>query len=125
MTNHDAALETDLSVAASFRLADVFPNVERILRQETSADGEFMHHDELVARLLEDAACQDLIASASQANGKSTGWNASNMLAWFSHWYTRREKVDPGSFERRKLGGRWAYRSTASIAQVKADGEAA
>ena len=125
MSNEEQSLETPPPGAPSFRLDDVFPNIERIIREETSAEGDFIPHGDLAADLLSDWLCRALIDSASQTNGKTAEWNASNMLAWFSHWYTRGQKVNAETIKRQKIAGTWAYRSTSSTFQMKPDADAA
>ena len=124
MSNEEQSVESPPLDAPSFRLNDVFPNIERIIREETSADGDFIPHGDLAAGFLGDALCRVLIDSASRINGQTSEWNASNMLAFFSHWYTRGKKVNAETIERQKIAGTWAYRSTSSTLQMKPDADA-
>ncbi len=124
MASDDQSLEAPPQGAPSFRLHDVFPIIERIIREETHAEGDFISHGDLTARLVSDALGRVLIASASHTQGKPPERIASNMLAFFSHWYTRGEKVHAETMDRKKMAGTYAYRSQASALQVKPDVDA-
>ncbi len=96
--------------SGTFKQADVFPVIYRLITDRTSKGGAFLTHAELVKALLAD---KEGLAGITPIHNKlgPTG-TASNMVAWFSQRYTMAENQYQLLLERVKMEGTWAYRST-------------
>jgi hypothetical protein len=99
-------------MARGFSHDEVFPIVARLISDLYGTKNDFVTHDELVDALLKDAVGIRLIERACEADGgaKSKGWWASNMVQWFSQRITEEKSDYRMQFERKSIGGAWAYR---------------
>jgi len=100
----------------SWEHADVFPVVARIIAEACASTHDFVTHDQIAVRLLDDAEGAAIIANArAQLDEPQTAeWTAHNMVAWFSQRITVGESDWADQFERQKTDGKWAYRPKAS-----------
>ena len=96
----------------SFSQEEVLPIIARLIRKLAGDPPEYVPHDSLVAALLGDAAGRRHIDRARELQGDDRRREviAANMVAWFSQRITVRTSPYAADFERKKLGGAWAYR---------------
>jgi hypothetical protein len=94
---------------------DVFPVIERLIREQFQKTRDYVSHAELTAALLSDEMGRKLIAIAKlRGNDWSDQDWANNMIAWFSQRITRGNTDYTGLFTRAKIKGRWAYKPLAA-----------
>jgi hypothetical protein len=96
----------------SWKQADVFPIIARIIEQACGEQQRFITAQEVAARLLQDTEARNLVEAAreQQEEKQSLGWLASNMVSWFSQRITVGESDWARAFERTKIDGLWAYK---------------
>src|SRR4051794_27198455 len=96
----------------SWKHADVFPIIARIIEQAYRDHQRFIIAREIAARLLEDPAGRNRVEAAheQQEEKQSLEWLASNMVSWFSQRITVGETDWARAFERTKIDGLWAYK---------------
>lgn len=96
----------------SFSRAELLPIIARLIRELTGDPPAFVSHDKLTAALLADAAGRRHIDRARELQGDDRRREviAANMIAWFSQHIALRDSPYAADFERKKLGGAWAYR---------------
>ena len=96
----------------SWKHADIFPIIARVIEQEYREGLRFVTAQEIAVRLLQDREGRHLVQTASdqQKNKRPVEWMAGNMVSWFSQRITVGESHWAGMFEREKIDGRWAYR---------------
>jgi hypothetical protein len=96
----------------SWRQADVFPVIARLIEVAYRERGKFITALEIAGRLLEDPEGRNLVEAARQQQHgeQSLEWLASNMISWFSQRITVGESEWAAAFERTKIDGYWAYR---------------
>lgn len=99
----------------SWKHADVFPIIARIIEGAYREHPRFITAQEIAARLLQDAESRSLIAAAheQQEDKQSLEWLASNMVSWFSQRITVGESDWARRFERTRIDGLWAYKPVA------------
>jgi len=99
----------------SWKHADVFPIIARIIEQAYHDHQRFITAQEIAARLLEDTAGRNLVEAAheQQEEKQSLEWLASNMVSWFSQRITVGESDWTREFERTKIDGLWAHKPVA------------
>lgn len=100
----------------SWKQADLFPVIARIIEQAYREHQWFITAQEIAARLLEDDAGRNPIQAAheQQEEKQSLEWLASNMVSWFSQRITVGESDWSRAFERIKIDGLWAYKPCAT-----------
>ena len=100
----------------SWKHADVFPIIARIIEGANRELQRFITADEIATQLLKDAEARNLLQAARrrQEGKQSLAWVASNMVAWFSQRITVGESKWKRAFERKKIDGQWAYKPVAS-----------
>lgn len=90
--------------------------LERV-RMETRLLAEsldYAHHDEIENALLEHTAGhQEVLAALKRCPGHSEEWMASNMIQWWSQKFPERTNEWARDFDRKEIGGGWAYRPRA------------
>lgn len=98
----------------SWKQADVFPVIARVIEQAYREHQRFITAQEIAARLLHDTEGQNLVEAAreQQQDKQSLEWLASNMVSWFSQRITVGESDWARAFERTKIDGLWAYKLT-------------
>jgi hypothetical protein len=96
----------------SWKHADVFPIIARIIEQTYREQLRFITAPEIAMQLLQDTAGRNLVEAAheQQEEKQSLEWLASNMVSWFSQRITVGESDWARAFERTKIDGLWAYR---------------
>ena len=96
----------------SWKQADVFPIIARIIEQAYREHQRFITAQEIAARLFQDSEGRHLaeIAREQQEEKQSLEWLASNMVSWFSQRITVGESDWARAFERTKIDGLWAYK---------------
>jgi hypothetical protein len=96
----------------SWKQADVFPIIARVIEQAYSERRRFISSAEIAARLLQDSEGRNFVVAAreQQADEPSLEWLATNTVSWFSQRITVGESDWAGAFERTKIDGLWAYR---------------
>src|SRR5947209_19058053 len=96
----------------SWKHADVFPVIARIIEQAYQEQQRFITAQEVAARLLQDTAGRNLVEAAreQQEEKQSLEWLASNMVSWFSQRITIGESDWARAIERTKMDGLWAYK---------------
>lgn len=93
----------------TWRHADVFPVVARLIDVAHRESGQFVTASELARRLLQDSEGR-LLVEESHCSDNSLEWIANNMVAWFSQRITIGDSDWASAFERIKMDGCWAYR---------------
>jgi len=103
----------------SWKQADVFPIIVRLIEQAYREKPEFVTTDEIATRLLQDSEGRHLVELAWEHHHKkqSLDWHARNMISWFSQRITVGESQWAKAFERTKIDGRWAYKPGNSSSQ--------
>lgn len=96
----------------SWKQADVFPIIARIIGQAYAEHQRFITAQEIAVRLLQDPEGRNLVEAAreQQQEQQSLEWLASNMVSWFSQRITVGESDWARQFERTKIEGLWAYK---------------
>ena len=91
---------------------ETMPLIARLIGDLAGDPPKHVTHDALVAALLLDRAGGRLIARARELQGDDRQPHAiaANMVAWFSQRITVRDSPFARDFERKKIGGAWAYR---------------
>jgi phage I-like protein len=109
-------LERNTTMEPSWKQADVFPMIARIIEQTYGERQRLITGQEIAARLLQDTAGRNLVQAAhEQQDAKQTlEWLASNMVSWFSQRITVGESEWARAFERTKIDGLWAYKPSTS-----------
>jgi hypothetical protein len=99
----------------SWKQADVFPIIVRMIEEAYRETPQFVTTDEIANRLLKDAEGRHLVEAAleQQKQKQSIEWHARNMISWFSQRITVGESNWANAFERTKINGRWAYKPMA------------
>lgn len=99
----------------SWKQADVFPVIARVIEQASGEQRRFISSPEIAAKLLLDNEGRNLVESAreQQPEKQSLEWLASNMVSWFSQRITVGESDWARAFERTKIDGLWAYKPVA------------
>lgn len=74
----------------SWKHADVFPIIARIIEQAYREHQRFVTAQEIAERLLQDTEGRNLVEAAheQQEDKQSLEWLASNMVSWFSQRIT-------------------------------------
>jgi len=100
----------------SWKQADVFPIIARIIEQAYREQQRFVTAQEIAARLLQDSPGRNLVEAAreQQRDQQSLEWLASNMVSWFSQRITVGESDWARAFERTKIEGLWSYKPVAT-----------
>lgn len=103
----------------SWKHADVFPIIARIIEEAYRELQRFVKAQEIAARLLQDTEARNLIEAArdQQEEKQSLEWLASNMVSWFSQRITVGESDWARGCERTKIDGLWAYKPVAAASQ--------
>jgi hypothetical protein len=98
----------------SWKHADVFPIIAHIIEQASRENDRFVTAQEIAALLLLDTEGRNLVQAAHEQHDENQPleWLASNMVSWFSQRITIGESDWAPAFERKKIDGLWAYRST-------------
>ncbi len=96
----------------SWKHADVFPIIARIIEQAHREHQGFIKAREIADRLLQDPEGRNLVEAAreQQQEQQSLEWLASNMVSWFSQSITVGRSDWARVFERSRIGGLWAYK---------------
>ena len=96
----------------SWKQAEVFPIIARIIEEAYRELQQFVPSQEIAARLLQDTEARNLVEAAreQQEEKQSLEWLASNMVSWFSQRITMGESDWARAFERTKIDGLWAYK---------------
>ena len=96
----------------SFKHEETEPVIADLIRELAGDPPAFVTHEQLTAALLTDAAGRRIIARARELQGdnRSREVIAANMVAWFSQRITVGNSPHAHDFERKKIGGAWAYR---------------
>jgi len=100
----------------SWKQADVFPIIARIIEQAYREQQRFVTAQEIAARLLQDSEGRNLVEAAreQQQDQQSLEWLASNMVSWFSQRITVGESDWARAFERTKIEALWSYKPVAT-----------
>lgn len=96
----------------SWRQADVFPIIARLIEVAYREHGKFVTAREIAGRLMEDPeGCNQVeVAREQQQGDQSIEWLASNMVSWFSQRISVGESEWAAAFERTRIDGHWAYK---------------
>ncbi len=110
----------------SWKHADVFPIIARVIEQAYGEHQRFVTAQEIAARLLQDSEGRNLVEAAreQQQDQQSLEWLASNMVSWFSQRITVGESDWARAFERSRIDGLWAYKPFAQLTPEDSDGTA-
>jgi hypothetical protein len=93
-------------------MQQVVSDVERAIQALCIRPNTFATRDEIAEFLLADPLAHAYLDEKAHLDGRSIEWIAGNTVDWFSAWMTRGMLQTRGRYERRKLGGKWAYRPT-------------
>ncbi len=101
---------------ATFKHAEFFPVVARLILQATRANPtEFVPHESLVDYVLADPVAAAMVRLArTKSSWPDDRTAASNMVAWFSQKITVGRSPWAQVFERERTGANWAYRPVAA-----------
>jgi hypothetical protein len=93
-------------------LSECLPRVEAAIRRLSGDAGEWVSHDALLERVLEDRTILVQLEARSAAGGgqPTVPWLAANAIAWFGQRWTVGECI-PDGLERARFRGAWAYRT--------------
>jgi hypothetical protein len=96
----------------SWKHADIFPIIARIIEQAHRERQGFINPREIADRLLQDPEGRNLVEAAREQRQeqRSLEWLASNMVSWFSQRITVGRSDWARAFERAKIDGLWAYK---------------
>ena len=96
----------------SWKQADVFPAIARIIQQAHRKHQRFITAQEIATQLLQDNEGRNSVEAAheQQEDKQPLEWLASNMVSWFSQRITVGESDWARGFERSKIDGLWAYK---------------
>jgi len=96
----------------SWKQADVFPIIARVIQTLYREQQRFITAQEIATTLLQDPEGHNLVLAAreQQEEQRSLDWLASNMVSWFSQRITVGRSEWDQAFERMKIDGVWAYR---------------
>lgn len=99
----------------SWKHADVFPVIARIIEQAHREHQRFITAQEIAAQLLADDEGRNLVEAAREQQGEkqSLEWLATNMVSWFSQRITVGQSDWERAFDRTKIDGLWAYKPVA------------
>ncbi len=113
------------SMDPSWKHADVFPIIARVIEQAYREHQRFITAQEIATRLLQDSEGRNLVEAARelQQEQQSLEWLASNMVSWFSQRITVGDSDWVRAFERKKADGVWAYKPLAQPVGEDPDGE--
>jgi hypothetical protein len=109
---------------SSWKHADVFPIIARVIEQAYREHQRFITGQEIAARLLEDSEGRNLVEAAreQQQEQQSLEWLGCNMVSWFSQRITVGESDWARAFERSRIDGLWAYKPLAKPTREDLDG---
>lgn len=101
----------------SWKQADVFPVIARIIEAAYNEHQRFITAEEIATRLLHDSEGRNMVEAAHELHHdqQSLKWLASNMVSWFSQRITVGESDWARAFERTKIDGLWAYKPSLAI----------
>ena len=99
------------SMGRYFSFPEVFPIVEKIILGHVRSSADYMTHDEIAAAFLADEAGCKLLDQLPTKHSRE--WWAHNIVAWFSQSKTISSPQNDSRFERKKIGGKWAYKVAA------------
>jgi len=100
----------------TFRQAEVFPLIARLIVRVSADNSGFVDHEAIVSALLSDAEGKSIVAHASTASSLPNHRSvASNMVAWFSQQITIGRSRWAEFFDRERRGSAWAYRPKTAI----------
>lgn len=96
----------------SWKQADVFPIVVRLIGQAFSERHDYVTSREIAERLAGDGEAAPLLDQARRQpdEQRSSDWLAANMVAWFGQRITVGESDWSAAVERVRIDGNWAYR---------------
>ncbi len=100
----------------SFKHAEFFPVVARLIMQETRQNPDvFVSHESLVDCVLADVVAATMVQSArAKSSWADDRIAASNMVAWFSQQITVGRSQWAQFFQRERFSDAWAYRPIAA-----------
>jgi len=96
----------------TWRHADVFPVIERVIKELYKQKGDYLTHGEIADGLLNESDGAQFIQQALETSQKphTAEWLAHNMVAWFSQRLSVGNSEWGKSLQRKKIDGKWAYR---------------
>ncbi len=95
----------------TFSIAETSAIIADVIRHHGRATGDYLPHDEIVRLFLADAKGASLVARAiALGHADPPAKIAGNMLDHFSAHITAGHSEFAQQVERRKIGGKWAYR---------------
>ncbi|MBI3462653.1 MAG: hypothetical protein HY000_06265 [Planctomycetes bacterium] len=100
-----------VAMEPSWKQADAFPVIARLIEAAYQEQPRFIKADEIAERLLLDSEGRAIVEAAHvEQQDQSLEWLASNMVSWFSQRITVGESDWAHAFERKKEEGLWAYK---------------
>lgn len=115
-----------------FEQDTVFPIIQTVIRHvyETKSlnraneETDFALHDEIAhALLMHEQGQAEIQAALRRCPHHSAVWMADNMIQWWSQRYTTRNNDWTSQFQRKKIGGSWAYKPRSSPRQTVSEEE--
>lgn len=95
----------------TFSIAETSAIIADMIRHHGRATGDYLPHDEIVRLFMADVKGASLVARAIELGHADTPAKiAGNMLDHFSAHITAGHSEFAQQVERRKIGGKWAYR---------------
>ena len=91
-----------------FSFHEVFPIIEKVITDYSRRSGGYMTHGDIARAMIEDAEARRVLNRLPIQH--SVSWWATNMVAWFSQSITVARPELRDRFERKKIGGQWAYK---------------
>lgn len=94
-----------------FRVDETSPLIAELIRRHAPADGSYLTRQEIVQFILADPRGRANVDKAIERGiNRTPAAAAGNMVDHFSKDITNRTSEFTGRFDRRKIGGMWAYR---------------
>lgn len=90
---------------------EVFPHIASAIDAINAQHSGYAAHDEIVKQFLRDPQARRYVEAAQDSSTADTPEHiAANMIAWFSQRITAGASPWVDRFNRRQIGGKWAYR---------------
>jgi hypothetical protein len=89
-----------------------FPIVASVIRNNYEEGRGYVTHGEIVASLLEHPKFAPMARLAAQGQSRTAKGVAGHLVGWWSRSITTGRSGYEDQFERKRVGGAWAYRPT-------------
>ena len=112
LPQHHANVAPRKTNATTFETKETSPLIAELIRRHSQPASDYLTHDQIVDLILTDLKGQHLIEQAIRLGNPNPPIRlAGNMLDHFSARITDSTSEYAGRFNRRKIDGKWAYKS--------------